>query len=320
MGAIAALALAAAPVRAGPGFAENQLLNGDFEGPVGWGGSDVPPEGWLQVQSGPTPFSSPQTGADAIGGSGRSLFLAADGQRGYVVGQGGWIMGPRWRLELDFAIEDPATGVGDEDTLVMVVQNRLGTTSHFTLKFTDNNPDDGMAELVARNPTTVLISGIPNLFDDDVSTSPLTHSMRVEGHWDVPTPYYDVFLTANDGSEYSATGVTVFANAPAQGDRPGGLLFVATNFETADAVVDNVRMGAVIPLVVALEEITVGDATGYQFDTDPGAVYRLERGAGASPSVWVDTGARVVGDGGPVVVFDPAGHMPGDTYRVVPET
>ena len=176
-----------------------------------------------------------------------------------------------------------------------------------------------MAELVARNPTTVLVNGIPGLFDDDVSVTPLTHHLRVDGHWDVPNPYYDVVLTANDGSEYSVTGVTVFGNAPAQGDRPGGVSFIATNFETADAVVDNVRMGSFVLAAVGMKEITVGEATGYQFNTDAGTVYRLERGAGASPSSWTDTGARVLGDGGSVTVFDPAGRVPEDTYRVLPD-
>ena len=234
-------------------WVENRLINGDFESGPDWGGlpevlpaaCTACPSGWNQSQISSTDIHPPQSGENAIGGSGRSFLLAADGQRGYVLQQeiDATPSMAHWGLELDFAIEQPEA-YGDQDTLYMILGN-VGVGAMMVFKFQDNDRD-GNAELVAPYTTTALIDAIPNLFDTDVQSSPLVHHMRIEGHFDVAVPYYDVTITRNDGRQFTASGVTTFADEPpAQGQFPTVLQFAGTSWESADALIDNVAFGPV---------------------------------------------------------------------------
>ena len=219
----------------------NQIVNGDFEAGPNWGGSTTAPYGWTQGDSSASPYTSPSTGADAIGGSGRSLVMAFNPNR-QTTDQVITETGGEWMFRADFTVGDPQTGQ-DGDTLVILL-NRADSTVIF-FKIEDDGPDDGTAEIVVRNPELDILT-IPNLFDADPLTTPLTHQLTLIGHFDDPVPNYDVIITRNDTMVFSALGQTRFSTAPAVGSGIDKVRLVGSNWETSYAVVDNVALGTVV--------------------------------------------------------------------------
>ena len=159
-----------------------------------------------------------------------------------MIAQTNLSMGARWRLEFDFSVEDPPVGTSDGDTMAFNIRRTYGE-SMMQIKIEDDNSDDGQGEVVVRNPEADVIVGIPGLFDSDVQTTPLTHHIIIDGHWDAPTPFFDIFVTLNDGTVFSAYNVTTYYNAPNQGDSPKSLEFWSTKWNASEFVIDNVVMG-----------------------------------------------------------------------------
>ena len=232
--------------------------------------------------------------------------------QGYMIAQTNLSMGSRWRLEFDFSVEDPVVGASDDDTMSFNVRKEYAV-GMMLIKVEDNNPDDGQGELVVRNPVTDVIVGIPGLFDSDVQTTPLTHHIIVDGHWDAPTPFFDIFVTLDDGTEFSAYNVTTYFTAPVQGDSPSTLVFWSTKWNGSEYVVDNVVMGAFTPA----QQITVPGGTvtsgllngdfeaGRNWGGSTTAPYRWEQFDGSASAYQApSTGADAIGGSGRSVVLD----------------
>jgi len=71
-------------------------------------------------------------------------------------------------------------------------------------------------------------------------------------------------------------------------------------------------------LVGALEftRAEIRGETFFQFQSQAGKTYRLERATTMSPPNWADTGCVVEGDGSLMHAFDPAGYSAANSYRV----
>ena len=153
--------------------------------------------------------------------------------------------GGDWWFQMDFAMGDPDT-TRDADALLMTLYRAGNQIVRF--KIEDDSPDDGTAEVVLRTPASeVDIFTVPGLFDADPLTTPLTHQLLIKGHFDDPVPNFDVIITRNDTTVFSALGQTNFDNTPAVGTGVDTVAFFGTEWETANAVIDNVILGTYAP-------------------------------------------------------------------------
>ena len=74
-------------------------------------------------------------------------------------------------------------------------------------------------------------------------------------------------------------------------------------------------------LVGALEitRTEIRGETFFQFQSQTGTTYRLERATTMSPANWADTGCVLAGDGTLMYAFDPAGYSATNSYRITEE-
>lgn len=86
---------------------------------------------------------------------------------------------------------------------------------------------------------------------------------------------------------------------------------------SSEAALSEVRFLARADL--AISNTHLGAGTLFQFSTQVGKTYLLERASTSSPMGWGDTGCRVIGDGGIAKIFDPLGYSSAHNYRVMEE-
>lgn len=135
--------------------------------------------------------------------------------------------------------------------------------------------------------------------------------------------YIDGELLNSDPAFAGGLGFAVGAAAqynPAMGLKRFGLIGSSDANVDPDVLYDNILLNigevAVDPPITGLQG---GVAPGFAFPSAEGAVYVLQSSTNATAAipVWVDAGMQVTGNGAERVLFDPAGHDSGKTYRIV---
>ena len=303
------------------------VVNGDFES---WSYSGAvptrlePPDGWQNVDgAASTDYIDPTLAP--IGGA-RSLITTGDGgTRGQLTLQDGLSIGPRWRFRADFAYEDPQAGVQDEIATSFQIphpNSGSGDAGRIILWIKDKAPDDGVAELWLRNNAGAQVNAgnIPGLtFSADVTTSggTVVHELVIDGHYDDPSPSFDVTFNVHGGASVAFPGLQIWQAAdPATGNAPNGLLLFGDTFSVARGKWDNVRMGSRVPGITLTEQQLAG-VTRLPIDTFEGVTYLLEYTTDPVGGTWIDAGARMVGDGAVRSFYHPAGTVPARAYRVL---
>ena len=310
---LAAGALWAAPASGivGP----NVIVNGDFESGPDWGGTTAAPDGWTQVDGAASAYLSPSNAP--ISGL-RSLVTEGDGgTRGQLTVQG-FSVGPKWQLRFDFALEDPALLGRDE--LALSLNIRDSSQTFITMWIRDNNNDNGVGELWFREPAATFLAEPAGFEFTEAFTnavvSNVVHEMIIDGYFNEDPPTFDVTLNFQNGSSASFEGLTNFKDHPSPGDVPTEIMFVGDSFSTGRGKIDNVVMGTILPDPPPITTFTRGDVTGLEFSSTSGHVYKLDYTV--PPETYpVDTGVRIVGDGGTQTAYDPEGFDTGKVYRVL---
>ena len=235
----------------------NVLVNGDFETWTYAGG--VPtryetPAAWTNVDgTASTDYNDPTLAP--ISGT-KSLITEGNGTtRGQLTLQTGLSMGSRWRFRADFAYEDPPAGVQDEIATSFQIQvpDTGSGASRIILWIRDKAPDDGVAELFLRDNSGARINmgNIPGLtFSPDVTTSggTIVHELVIDGHYDDPSPSFDIVFNLNGGGSVPFSGLTTFQSRdPVQGESPTALKLFGDNWSVSRGKWDNVEFGTLIP-------------------------------------------------------------------------
>ena len=239
----------------GPAHAEllNKLVNGDLEDLTGWIDpvSKGCPLGWETWDASYWNPARMQTGANAIGGSGTSAFIkdfsGRDGMKHVLPAN----KGASWEFNMDFACTDSG---GDwwSGQWGMALYFIYGP-GHIQLKLIDNG-DNGIGEVFA-----VLTGTVPGLmlhncvtYDTDVAAAPLqVNHLRVVGHFDLPSPTFDLYVTDAGGTTQSVLGSTYWnGTAPSTGEEVDSINFYVTG-QAGDLLIDNLSFlvparGAVI--------------------------------------------------------------------------
>lgn len=239
---------------------DNALLNGDFESWTYAGGVPTrlePPDGWLNVDGVAStdyndPASAPISGA-------YSLITEGNGAtRGQLTLQEPLTVGALWRFRADFAVEDPfVSGTQDETATAFSIQHPdsgSGNGGRIQMWIRDNNVDDGVAELWLRNVDAGnaaqlqgTIGGV-GFFSADIINAPVVHELIIDGHYDDPSPYYDLTINLNGGGSASFPGLQIWQSGkPVQGDSPNSLRIFGDSFSTGRGKWDNVEFGSLIP-------------------------------------------------------------------------
>lgn len=255
----------AAPPRIAASSGSNLLVNGDFELGDPWTGGNPPtgacgaggvcPEGWVQIQGGADNFQPPVTGADAIGGSGRSLYARMDGNRGWFMGQDN--LGAAvsdWQLSFDFAIEQlEPQGSGTDGTGMnfQVLGAFDAGTDGLTQSQLRTQSVGGTPWLSVRNPGMNDITEMSSdMYSPDVQTAAgrKEHVFILEGHMADPTPWYQIWVLADGGAEYTSGMITSWrgASVPSATTLLDSMRIVATNWDArGDFLVDNIYIGLI---------------------------------------------------------------------------
>ncbi len=197
------------------------LLNGDFEDTSG-----TFPKNWTIVRPTPTLHAG-------LGGSGAAVFLAKQSEGGARIMQNVVSSpGPKWELDLLFAMEDP--GNGDDRGLNIILQNSVGNGN---LNLRVNG--DGTMQTVTSGPTTwVDIPNLANLVEFSVDANgdgdfsdPLdtlnVHRLVLRGDYSSDSPEYTVFLSEANSTEllFSGTASNWFGGSPGEGSSISSVAF-----------------------------------------------------------------------------------------------
>jgi len=246
-----------------PNIPVNAVVNGDFESGPNWAGGQVAPQGWVNLDQ-PNSSGYLDGSVAPITGS-RSLFTEGNGStRGQLTSQGGLTMGSRWRLRFDYAAGDPPD-TGDGLAANMYVGDANGPSPDINIYFKDS-PNDGVFDVYTRNPALTFIGSVPGfVFSTDITNSPVSHQVIIDGHYDLATPTFDItFRNSSGGLLAQFLGLTDFRNPQVTGNFPDGVAFFGDSSNTARAKIDNVEMGSfVIPepasaLVMGLGFLFIG--------------------------------------------------------------
>ena len=199
------------------------LTNGNFENGI---------SGWSTDSGNPTVA---QSGANAIGGSGTSLYFAGGGTQGDLYQNAG-PTSSLWQLDVDFASEDPG-GAGS--------RSFNGSIGNTFMTFRVNGDNDFQlfdSDGLSWHTPAGLEGSI--IYDDDVTTTPLKHHLTIVGNWDQPSPSIDIIVTDSDNNVYKSLGLTDRWNSgsPSQGNGIGGkIIEFASHASTTGVgyVIDN---------------------------------------------------------------------------------
>ncbi len=210
------------------------MTNGDFED-----GTTPFPNGW--TISGTNP-ASPQTGVNAVGGSGTSALMTNAGGYVYQNFTNTNTIAPNWVLEWDFASQDP--GSSGERSMNGSIYRAPGLdTSDIFVTYRVNGDGDFQVYDGSWGTPSGLAGAV--IFDDDVTESPLTHHVKFVGHMDLPSPTLDLVVTDSDGTIHSALGLTNWRNGT-MGDGLTTLRFDTAGTSSAGIhLIDNVAATAV---------------------------------------------------------------------------
>jgi len=262
---------------------DQYIVNGDFEETFGWGDpgtTDFPP-GWSARELRKNAAAQASLSA-AIGGSGTSAymepFITEDEEAKREIRQS--FAAPTtndWQLDLDLAAA-PTTFV-EERSFAFELEGFDG--GKLFVRVVDHD-ETGVGDLQFFDGDWQSVAELDNSIvpDSDLSSDLLANHLTIVGHYADETPSYDVFITDASSIEFSATGLTLWADS-APGGGLGGVGGVSFNtFNSAAAyVIDNVSMidveGALIP----------GDTDGdNDVDADDLAVVAAHWGAAADPN------------------------------------
>jgi hypothetical protein len=248
------------------------ITNGDFEDTTGWNigdaGTDGFPPGWSTDQ-GRKNAADPQSGADAIGGSGTSAYMpAGDGVPQREIEQSFDKTGPHWRFEMDFAAADPG-GSGSSYRTISGALNQKGSGSDLNIFFiaTRSTPGDtdGKGDLMMYDGSAyqdILEDAV--IWDADVTTSPLTHHLTIEGQFDTPggVPELTATIRDSDDTEHFADNLSAFVlenKEAATTDASDGIDFTSYNtfLSPSDSLIDNLSI-VTIPEPVSVVLLGLG--------------------------------------------------------------
>ena len=217
----------------------NVVVNGDFSNTTGWGaiGSSDIPYGWSGSQNN----ALQQTAPNAIGGTGTSALLVPDVG---TISQGFQETAADWQLDMDFACEDP----GGADTRCLSGSVFNGGNALITYRVNGAGDFQVYDRGGAGWHTPSGLAGAVT-FDDNVQTDPLTHRFTLTGHFDLPTPTYDIVVTNSNQTVFQALGLTDW-NKPISGDVGIGpttgqgidMLDLPTGLSAGYSVVDNISI------------------------------------------------------------------------------
>lgn len=218
----------------------NLLENGDFEDLTDWGAIGAPvenaPAGWRDGNPNRLNAVGQQSSGNAIGGSGTSAYLQADlgglGGQKEIVQRLDSPTGPVYRLEFDFASEDPG-GANDRS---LSLSTRDGPTNALRTTFRING--DGDFQTFTSNAWQTLLPGAI-VFDADVTVSPLVH--RFDFTVDSNNSYFDLSITDSNGTVHSVSQSTMWRGAPPIGAGASSIEFNTFNSSGA-SLIDNLSL------------------------------------------------------------------------------
>ena len=215
------------------------LTNGDFEDTTGWTGTgaDNHPVGWGDTTSANP--SAPQSGVNAIGGSGTSAFISSSAPGN--LRQTFTETPADFQFDIDFASEDPGALRSFTGSL------QQGVAAVITWRIFDSaGGPQGDFQFFSGGWQSVASLNDSVIFDSDVTAAPLTHNFAINGNFDDATPNYDVTITNSLGATFTATGLTLFHTVtPDTGDGIDGLqIHVGTNTQLTggDYLLDNATL------------------------------------------------------------------------------
>lgn len=139
--------------------------------------------------------------------------------------------GPVYRLEFDFASEDP----GGADDRSLSLSTRDGDNNALRTTFRING--DGDFQSFNGGWVTVLPEAI--VFDDDVTVSPLVHRFSMTVDSNIGT--FDLEITDSNNIVHSVLGSTIWRGTPPIGAGASAIEFNTFN-SNGDSLIDNVTL------------------------------------------------------------------------------
>lgn len=210
--------------------------NGDFE-------ADPFTNNWVDT------LSAIET--DGLDGSATAVYVDNENMSGSLT-QAVSSIEANWAFEMSFAAADHATGRS----------LNLGLTHHGSMGINLRTISTDLQVYDEGSGWQTLMAGVVDFSvdadGDNDFTSPgdtlVVYRLRIEGHYGVASPYYDVFLSDGDSTDVNdntALSVQYWQGAaPTTGQGLYSVAFYATGSVGGDYVVDNVSISTVVPSTI----------------------------------------------------------------------
>jgi len=162
----------------------------------------------------------------------------------------------------------------------------------------------------------VHVPGFMGTYDGSASPN-VTEAIVNLGIW-IDGINNEVWGTINDGVNFHTTAkYAITQNGTGIDSIITGSLTANTGAQTSEGIdIDNIQAYA-LNLPLEFGDADIADTPGVQFQSGSNETYRLEYATPPTTNLWSQTGAKVVGDGGMMTLFDPSGPSTTRVYRVM---